>query len=799
MATPRWNGVALSQGDVDEIATRVKRALRDRSAKEKGGTGRAGRDFAEMWQAAHEMAVHYRDRLLATVKEPVRVYEAMHDLALREAVPRLASERVEAHLCPACGAAYLSPMRCCGRRTRRGPTPYLTPVRSSPSPRAPLWSVIVPTRNRAELTRKALGSLFGATGADLCEWIVVDCESTDGTHAWLAEVGQERPVTLVLCPGDEPFVFGRNINRGARVAEGRYLLILNNDVEVKGRSLLVQLSAALAVPSVGIAGVDILGRPDSSCSIDEDGYTASVLPLGGHLMALRREVYWEIAGMDEAFDGYGEDEVDLQYRLIRRHYRIARVKARVVHRHFATFGAPVAVSPLAVRNQLLFEAKHGSARGRFDQEFRVFREWRYPEVSVLLVAGANDDATEVERSLHHALASASPTDAPLQYVVVVNGAGPAVVAAGMGAAASFPDNVNCHILPSAVPEREAFQWGLRRCVGRYVAPLRAGDRWGTDRLAHLHASLGSAPSAGGDPSDPFQCLFERHAALADGWSSLSDRAVRVRSAGAESGAPERGTQVIHAERLPRRSVVLGSEQPMVSVVIPCYGRSELLKDALWSCIEQDYDPFEIILVDDGSDPPLEVPYPSRRVRVIRQARNQGSSAARNAGIRAARGKYVKLLDSDDLFLDTHALGRFVEEAERTDGDLVYADCLMVVMTTRRIGRPFQGTLDDRIYRFNLMSPSQVLARRSLFERVQFPEHLRLNEDWLFFAQAEWAERYRTVRIPDALVIYRLTNESISTAWPGAFEGYSKSLDPRRLQMLRVLEYEEARRAEGRAR
>jgi glycosyltransferase involved in cell wall biosynthesis len=90
--------------------------------------------------------------------------------------------------------------------------------------------------------------------------------------------------------------------------------------------------------------------------------------------------------------------------------------------------------------------------------------------------------------------------------------------------------------------------------------------------------------------------------------------------------------------------------PLVSVVIPTYNYGHCVADAVDSALAQTYPAVEVIVVDDGStdDTPDRLAKYGDRIRVIRQP-NQGLSAARNAGIRAAAGELVALLDSDDAF------------------------------------------------------------------------------------------------------------------------------------------------------
>ncbi|MCI0616687.1 glycosyltransferase, partial [bacterium] len=89
--------------------------------------------------------------------------------------------------------------------------------------------------------------------------------------------------------------------------------------------------------------------------------------------------------------------------------------------------------------------------------------------------------------------------------------------------------------------------------------------------------------------------------------------------------------------------------PIFSVVIPTYNRGHVLTRAIQSVLNQTFSDFELIIVDDGStDKSLELveQINDPRIFYIRQE-NQGVSAARNAGVKVSKGKYITFLDSDD--------------------------------------------------------------------------------------------------------------------------------------------------------
>lgn len=95
------------------------------------------------------------------------------------------------------------------------------------------------------------------------------------------------------------------------------------------------------------------------------------------------------------------------------------------------------------------------------------------------------------------------------------------------------------------------------------------------------------------------------------------------------------------------------EIPAVSVILPTLTRVHFLARAIDSVLAQTYEDFEIVVVVDGPSPEaaaLVAAHPDPRVRLVQRETNGGVAAARNTGLEAARGRYVALLDDDDLWL-----------------------------------------------------------------------------------------------------------------------------------------------------
>jgi glycosyltransferase involved in cell wall biosynthesis len=103
--------------------------------------------------------------------------------------------------------------------------------------------------------------------------------------------------------------------------------------------------------------------------------------------------------------------------------------------------------------------------------------------------------------------------------------------------------------------------------------------------------------------------------------------------------------------------------PRIAVILPVYNRAKVLPGAVESVLAQDFDDFELIVVDDGSsDGTADVArrFRDSRVRVVEHGANRGSNAARNTGIRFAKAPLLAFLDSDDRYLP-HKLSTVVSE------------------------------------------------------------------------------------------------------------------------------------------
>ena len=185
------------------------------------------------------------------------------------------------------------------------------------------------------------------------------------------------------------------------------------------------------------------------------------------------------------------------------------------------------------------------------------------------------------------------------------------------------------------------------------------------------------------------------------------------------------------------------QSPRISVVLPTYNRAWTVKAALDSILAQDYANLETIVVDDGSsdDTPALLSAYEGRVRIIRQA-NRGVSAARNAGIRAASGELIALLDSDDLWLPGKAAAQAAFFAAQADALICQTEEIWIRNGVRvnpgKRHRKAGGMIFERSLALCLVSPSAVMMRRSLLDEVGlFDESLPACEDYDLWLRIAW--------------------------------------------------------------
>ncbi len=196
----------------------------------------------------------------------------------------------------------------------------------------------------------------------------------------------------------------------------------------------------------------------------------------------------------------------------------------------------------------------------------------------------------------------------------------------------------------------------------------------------------------------------------------------------------------------------------ISTVIPAFNAASLVGAAIESALSQSVPPLEVIVVDDGSedDTAAAAARVDPRVRVIQQP-NRGPAAARNAGIRAARGEWIALLDADDTWFPERLAAQLPFMADPSVG-MVHGR----VTLYRGQVAPAVVTLEHLLRRNCIIASSASIRRACLDEVGGFDEARDLIgvEDynlWLRIALTRW----RIATCPQWLVRYTQAATSLS--------------------------------------
>jgi glycosyltransferase involved in cell wall biosynthesis len=197
-------------------------------------------------------------------------------------------------------------------------------------------------------------------------------------------------------------------------------------------------------------------------------------------------------------------------------------------------------------------------------------------------------------------------------------------------------------------------------------------------------------------------------------------------------------------------------QASVSVVIPVFNRAALVVRALESVYAQSRTPREVIVVDDGSsDGTSEMVSERFPGAVCLREKHRGVSAARNVGIRSARGDWIALLDSDDEWLPTKLERQLDALARQPRFHLCHCDEIWMRDGRRVIPRKRHAKSGGWIFEECLplcaISPSSAMIRRSVFAELGlFDEELPACEDYDYWLR--FCSRHPVLYVDEQLVV-----------------------------------------------
>ncbi len=231
--------------------------------------------------------------------------------------------------------------------------------------------------------------------------------------------------------------------------------------------------------------------------------------------------------------------------------------------------------------------------------------------------------------------------------------------------------------------------------------------------------------------------------------------------------------------------------PLVSVIMPVYNTEKYVQSAIDSVLAQTFEDFELLIIDDaGTDTSIALcqAYTDPRIRIVSQA-NRGLAGARNTGIREARGQFIALLDSDDLW-EAEKLERHVQHLWTSPQvGISYAASSMIdddgkfLRITQR-PKLKNVTARDVFLRNPVGNGSAPVIRKAVFDDIAFINETRNELDYFddSFRQSEdiecWCRmslitHWKFEGIRGALTRYRINEGGLSANVVRQFETWSR--------------------------
>ncbi len=217
------------------------------------------------------------------------------------------------------------------------------------------------------------------------------------------------------------------------------------------------------------------------------------------------------------------------------------------------------------------------------------------------------------------------------------------------------------------------------------------------------------------------------------------------------------------------------QNPLVSVIIPCFNQAIFLEEALESIRVQRYSNWECIIVNDGSTDDTEIISlrwcaNDSRFKYFYQE-NNGLSGARNLGIEQAKGDYYQFLDADD-YLDKDKLElsiKLLSPLKESKPQIVISNFKMLKYEAGKIVPPF-CKLDEKLFNYEKLlyqweESFSIPIHCGLFDafflkNFRFPIKLKAKEDWIMWITIFQAE-HSVLFINQPLAIYRRHTESMT--------------------------------------
>lgn len=206
--------------------------------------------------------------------------------------------------------------------------------------------------------------------------------------------------------------------------------------------------------------------------------------------------------------------------------------------------------------------------------------------------------------------------------------------------------------------------------------------------------------------------------------------------------------------------------PKISVIMPVYNvKTEWLKESIESIINQTYSNFEFIIIDDGSDNPLDEivnSYNDNRIILYRKEQNQGIANAINDGLKIAKGEYIARMDADDIS-SPERFEKQISYLQHNPNISILGTCYETFPKKSIIKLPQKPKYMDLLEKCCIAHPS-VMFRKEDFEQF----NLKYNSKYKCEDYELWSRAIRVLEfanLQEILLKYRLHESNCSNYSP----------------------------------
>lgn len=173
-------------------------------------------------------------------------------------------------------------------------------------------------------------------------------------------------------------------------------------------------------------------------------------------------------------------------------------------------------------------------------------------------------------------------------------------------------------------------------------------------------------------------------------------------------------------------------KPLVSVIMPTYRRAHLLPRSIDSILSQTFTDFEFIIINDGSDDNTDQvinSYKDKRIRYYKNPQNKGISYSRNKGFNLARGKYIMIMDDDDISFPNRIKVQtaFLEKNPNIDVLAGQIEGFPLVPQTHDL-------ITTELIQHNVIGNANIMYRKdfALKHNIKYNQSLLISEDWNYW-------------------------------------------------------------------